>query len=137
MALCAHPSITSDLTPEQSFKYDTGILHASLSGNLILTLQYWITTRSILRTFTQDHQEASYDVLYFTPFSTDGAWTHLYPEHPISNTIYIRLNKTTTLTFPSLASLMSTSPTPATPPRHSYPSNQTVDPTTSLIILMH
>ena len=71
------------------------------------------------------------------PFSTEVAWTRLNPEHPISNTISVRLNKTTPPTFPLLDSSMSTSPTPATPPTHSSPSNQTVDPTTSLITLMH
>ena len=33
MALRAHPTITIDLTPEQAFQSDTGILHASLSAS--------------------------------------------------------------------------------------------------------
>ena len=64
-------------------------------------------------------------------------WTRLYPKKPVSNTISVRLNETTPPTFLSLALSMSTSPTPATPPTQSYPSNQTVDPTTTLIALMH
>ena len=137
MALHAHPTIPSDLTPMQAFDSDTGILHATLSDAPTLTLQYWVTKRLILPEFMQDRQEASYDVLYFTPFSTEAAWTRLYPENPILNTISVRLNETTPPFFPSLASSMSTSPTPATPPTYSYPSNKKVDPTTALIALMN
>ena len=89
MALSAPPTIPSNLTPEQAFEYDTTILHASSLEAPNLTLQYWITTRSILPTFTQDHQEADYDVLYFKSFSTEAAWTRLYPNQPISNTISV------------------------------------------------
>ena len=39
--------------------------------------------------------------------------------------------------FPSLASSMSTSPAPTTPPTQNSLSNQEVDPTTALIDLMH
>ena len=137
MALCVHPNIPSNLTPKQVFESNTGILHALLSGNMNLTLKYWITTRSILLTFTQYLQEAGYDVLSFTPFSSEAAWTRLYPEQAISNTISVQLNDTTPKTFPSLASSMSTSPTPATPQTHSSLSNQTMDPTMVLIALMH
>ena len=118
MALRAHPTILGDLAPKQAFKSDTTILHALSSGNQTLTLQYWITTRTILPMFTKYRQEAGYYVLYFTPFSAEFAWTHLYPEQVISNTISIRLNETNPPTFPSLASLISTSPTPTTPPTH-------------------
>ena len=59
--------IPSYLTPEKVFEYDTGILHASSSGDPNPTIQYWITTMSILPTFTQDRHEAVYDVLSFTP----------------------------------------------------------------------
>ena len=45
MALRAHPTIPSNLTPEQALESDTGILHESLSGDLTLTIQSWITTR--------------------------------------------------------------------------------------------
>ena len=89
MALRAHPTILSDLTPEQSFESDTGILYALSLGNPTITLQYWITTRSILPKFTQDRQEAGYDALYFNPFSSEAAWTRLYPEQAISNTISV------------------------------------------------
>ena len=41
-----------------------------------------------------------------------------------------------TPTFPSQASLMSTSPAPTTTPAHGSPSNQTADPKTALIALM-
>ena len=133
----AHSTIPRDLTPEQPFESDTGILHASSLSYPTLTLQYWITTRSILPAFTQDFQDSGYDILYFTPFSLEAVWTRLYPEQAISNTISVRLNETTPPTFPSLASSMSTSPTTRTPPTHSSPSNQTVEPTTALIALMH
>ena len=63
MALRSHPTIPSDLTPEQEFDFNTGILHASSSGDPTLTIQHWIKTRSILLMFTQYHQEAGYDVL--------------------------------------------------------------------------
>ena len=137
MELCAHPTIPSDLTPEQVFESDTGILHASSSGDPTLTIQYWITTRSILSTFTQDIQEAGYDFLYFNPFSSKAAWTRLYPEQAISNTISVRLHETNPPTFPSLASSISTSTAPTTTPTHNSPSNQTVEPTTALVALMH
>ena len=104
MALRTHPTIPSDLTTEQVFEYDTGILHALSSGHPTLTIQYCITTRSTLPTFTKYHQEAGYDVLYFTPFSSEAAWTRLYPEQDISNTIYVRLHETNPPTFLSLAS---------------------------------
>ena len=54
MDLRAHPTIPIDLTPEQLFESDTGILDALSSDVLTLSLQYWITTRSILPMFTQD-----------------------------------------------------------------------------------
>ena len=98
MALGAHPTIPSDLTQEQAFKSDTVILH-STSSETHLTLQYWITTQSILLTFTQDIRVAGFTIIYFTPFSSEEAWTRLYPEHPISNTISVRINKTTSPTF--------------------------------------
>ena len=87
--------------------------------------------------FMQDRQEAEYDVIYFTPFSSEAVWARLYLEQAISNTISIQINETNPPTFPSLASSMSTFPTPATPPTHISPSNQTVDPTTALVVLMH
>ena len=136
MTLCTHPTIPSDLTPEQALESDTGILHASLLYVPTLTLQYWITIRSILPNFTQDRQDAGYEVLYFTPFSTKAACTHLYPNKPVSNTISARHTDTAPPTFPYLASSMSTSPTPETPPSHNSPSNENVDPTTALIALM-
>ena len=54
-----------------------------------------------------------------------------------NNTIYVQLNKKNPTTFLSLASSISTSLTSETPPTHSSLSNQTVDPTTALIALMH
>ena len=69
--------------------------------------------------FTQYCQEAGYDILYFTLFSSEAAWARLYPEQAISNTISVRLNETNPPTYLSLASSMSTSLTPATPPTHS------------------
>ena len=72
MALRAHPTIPSNLTP----KSNTGILRPLSLGNLTLTLKYWITKSSTLLTFTQDHQEAGCNVLYFTMFSSEAAWTH-------------------------------------------------------------
>ena len=137
MVLRAHPTIPNDLTPDQSFESDTDILHASLSGDPTLTVRYWITARSILPKFTQYCQGDGYDVLSFTPFSSEAAWTCLNPKQAISNTISVRLIKKNPQTFSSLAALMSTSPVPKTAPEHSSPSNQTVDPTTALIALMH
>ena len=137
MMLCAHPTTPSNLTPKHAFEFDTGILCASSLSDRTLTIQYWITTRFILPTFTQDFQEAGYDVLYFTPFSSESVWTHLYPKQAILNIIYVRLNEMNPPSFPSLASLMSTSLATTTPPTHNYPSNETVDPATTLIALMH
>ena len=135
MALCTHPTILSNLTPEQAFKSDTGILHASFLDAPTLTLQYWITTGSILPKFTQDIQEAGYDVLYFTFFSTEAAWTRLYPDQPVLNTVSVRRTKTAPPTFPTLTSPMSTLLTPENPPNHIYPSKPAVNPTTALIVL--
>ena len=137
MALQAHPTIPSNLTPEQEFESDTGILHLSSSGSPTITFQYWITTRSIFRTFTQDRLEAGYNVLYFTPFSIKAVWTRLYPDQPITNMIFARLTATDPLPIPLSSSLMSTSPTPETPPSHNSPSNAPVNPTAALIALMH
>ena len=136
MALRAYPTIPSDLTQEQVFKSDTIILHTT-SSDTNLKLQYWITTRSILLTFAQDRREPGFTAIYFNPFSSKSAWTRLYPEYLISNTISVQLNETNLRTFLSLASSMSISPTPATPPTHSSLSNQTVEPTTALIALMN
>ena len=123
MALRVNPTIPINLTPEKVLEFNTGILHASSSGIMTLTFQYWIKTSSILPKFTQDLQEAGYNVIYFTPFSTKAVWTRLYHSQPISNTITSRLNETATPTFPSLALSISTSPAPVTPPNHNYPSN--------------
>ena len=136
MALRACPTIPSDLIHEQAFESNTSILHAT-SSDIHLTLQYWITTRSILPTFTQDRREAGFTTIYFNLFSSEAMWACLYPEHPISNTISVQLNETTPPTLPSLASSMPTSSTPVTPPTHIYPSNQAVDPITKLIAIMH
>ena len=136
MALCTHPTIPSNLTPEQAFESDTGILHEFSLDIPTLTLQYWIATRSILLKFTQDWQEAGYNVLYFTPFLNESTWTSLYTNQPVSNTISARLAETSPPTFPSLALSMSTSPTMGTSPSHNSPSNMPVDPTTALIELM-
>ena len=136
MALRAHRTIPRNLTSEKVFDSHTGILHALLSDALTLTLQYWITTRSILPTFKQDSQDSVYNVLYFNFFSTELVWTRLFSDQPVSNTISVQGNKTDPPTFPSLARSMSTSPTPATPPRHNSLSKPNVDPTTTLIPLM-
>ena len=75
--LQVHSTTLSDLTPNQEFESNNSILR-SLSPDIpTITLQYWITTRSILLTFMQDQQEAGYSVLYFTPFFTKEAWTRL------------------------------------------------------------
>ena len=62
MALRTHPMIPSELTPEQAFESNTGILHASSLGDPTLSVCYWITTRSILLTFTRNCLKAGYDV---------------------------------------------------------------------------
>ena len=136
MALRAQPMITSNLTPKQVFESDTGILHVLLSGDPTLTVRYWITTRSILPTFTWDRLEAGYNVISFTPFSSEAAWTRLHPEQAILNTISVRLNETNPQKIPSQASLMSTYTALTTPPAHGSLSNQTVDPTLALIDMM-
>ena len=115
VALQFHPTILRDLTPNQEFEPDTGILHASLSDAPTITFQYWITISSILPTFTQDRQEASYKVIYFTPFSTKAVWTRLYPDQPIPNTISARLTDMDTLLITYLSSSMSTDKTYNTP----------------------
>ena len=77
MVLRAHSTILSDLTNKQYFELDTGILNALSLGDPTLTIQYWITTRSILPTSTQYRQEDGYNVLYFTLSSSEVAWTRL------------------------------------------------------------
>ena len=89
MAPRDHSTIPSNLTQEQSLDSDTGILHASSSDTQTLTVHYWITNQYILPTFTQDIREAVYNTIYFTPFSSEAVWICLYPENPISNTIYV------------------------------------------------
>ena len=89
MALRAHPIIPSNLTQEQVFKSNTGILHMSSSDTQTPKIHYWITNQSILLTFTQDQQEAGYDIIYFTPSSSEAAWARLYPGKPISKTISV------------------------------------------------
>ena len=136
MALQSHHTILRYLTQEQSFESVTGILHVFLSDTPTLTLRYWITTRSILPMFSHDHQGYGYDIIYFTPFSSEAAQTRLYPENPISNTISVRRTKTTPPNLPSLALSMSTSLTPATHQSHNSLSNPTVNPTAALIALI-
>ena len=86
------PRFRSDLTPEQVFESDTGILHASLSGNPTLSVRYWIMTQSILPTFTRNRLESGYDVLSYTPFSSEAAWTRLHPNQAITNTTSVKIN---------------------------------------------
>ena len=135
MALHAHPTILIDLMPEQVLESDTGILHASSSGDLTLTVHYWITTRSILPIFARNRLEAGYDVISYTPFSSEPAWTRLHPDQAITNTISVQINKTNPQTITSQASSMSTSSAPTTPTAHGSSSN-TVDLTVALIALM-
>ena len=136
MALRGHLTILSDLTQEQVFESGNDILHASPLDTPNLTLHYWITTRSILPTFTQDWQDSGYNIIYFTPFSSEAAWTRICPKNPISNMISVWRTETTPPTLPSLGSSMSTSPKPETPPSHNSPSKPIFDPTTALIALM-
>ena len=136
MALCAHPTITSNLTPEQAFDSNTGIVHALLLGDQTLTVWYGIIKVSILLTFTRDRHKAGYDVLSFTLFYSEAAWTCLHTEQAVLNTISVRLREKNTQALLSQASLISTSPAPTTSPAHSSPWNKTVDPTTALIALM-
>ena len=135
MALRAHPTIPSDLTPEQAFDSNTGFLRASSSGNPTLSVRYWITTRLILQIFSRNRLEDGYDILYYTPFSSEAAWTHVHPDQAITNTISVQTNKTNTQTVTSQASLMSTSLAPITSTAHGSPPN-IVDPTVQLIALM-
>ena len=137
MVMRAHLTIPSDLTPEQAFDSNTGILHVSSSGDPTLTVCYWIRTRTILPTSTRDRLEVGYGVIPYTPFSLEAAWTRLHPHQAISNNISIQINKTNPQTIPSQASSMSTSSAPTTPPAHVSLSNNTVKPTLSLIALMH
>ena len=137
MALRAHPTIPSDLTQEKAFESNTSIIHALSSYTQNLTLYYLITTRSILPTFTQDKQGAGYGTIYFTLFYSEAACTRLYSKNQILNTISIRLYDTNPPTFPSLASWMSTYPSPTTPPTHNSLSNKIVESTTALIAIMH
>ena len=136
MALRAHPTIPSDLTPEQVFYFDTSILHALWSGMPTLIIRYWITKRFILLTFARDRLEAGYNLISYTPFSSEVAWTRLHTNQAISNTISIQINETNPQKIPSQASSISTSSAPTTPPAHSSTSNNTVDPTLALIALM-
>ena len=136
MALQVHPR-TSDLTPEQVFESENGILYSSLSNVTTINLHYWITTRSILPPFTQYWQEVGYNILYFTPFSTEAVWIRPYPYKPVNNTIYSRPTNTAPSSIPTLSSPMSTSSTPSTPPKQNYWSNAPANPTTGLIALMH
>ena len=78
-----------------------------------------------------------YSVIYFTPFSTEDAWTRLYSNQPVTNKISARLTATDPIPIPSHSSLMSTSPTLETPPIHNSPSNAPVDLMTEFIALMH
>ena len=135
MALRAHPRIPSDLRPEQVFKSNTGILRASSSVEPTLSVCYWITTQSILPTFTSNRLEAGYNILSYTQFSSETAWTRVHPDQAITNTISVQINETNPQTVTSQASSMSTSLAPTTPPAHGSPPN-TVDPTVQLIALM-
>ena len=136
MALQACPAIPIDLTPKQVFESGTVILHFLSLDAPTITFQYWITTRSIIPMFVQNCQEAGYNVLYFTPFSTKAAWTRLYPNQPVTNTIFNRLAAADPLPLPCRSFLMSTSPTPETPPSHNSLSNAPVKPTTALIAMI-
>ena len=131
------PYIPSDIIPKKAFESNNRILHELLLDVPTLTFKYWITTGSILLTFTKYHEEAGYDVLYFTPIWLKLAWKRLYPGQPISNKIYIKLTETAPQNFHSLASSMSTWLTPTTTPIHNYQSNAPVDPMTVRIALMH
>ena len=137
MALQVHPTIPIDLTPEQAFEYDNGILHALLSEAPTITIQYWIMTRSIIPTFMQDQREAGYNILYFNPFLTKAAWTRLYPDQPFTNTISARLADMDSLTISSLSFSVSTLPTPVTPSKRDYTSNDPANPMAALITLMN
>ena len=68
---------------------------------------------------------------------TEAAWKCLYPDEPVTNMISARLTKTSPLAIPSLSSLISISPTPATPPPHNSPSNVPVNLTIALIASIH
>ena len=82
VALRAHPTVPRNLTPEQAFKSDTGVLHDLSSGDPTLSVRYWITNISILQTFARNRLEAGYDIIYYTPFSSEAARTHVHPLRP-------------------------------------------------------
>ena len=135
MALRDKPTIPSDIMPEQVFESNNGILHALSSGDPTLSVCYWITTWSILQTFDRNRLESGYDILSYTPFSSEAAWTCVHPDQEIKNTISVQTNEKNTQTVTSQASLMSASLAPTTPPAHGSPPN-TVDPTVQLIVVM-
>ena len=135
MDLHDHPMIPSDLTPKQAFESETGIIRASSSGDLSLSVRYWITTQSILQTFSSNRLKAGYDILSYTPFSSEAAWTRVHPYQAITNTISVQINETNPQTVTSQASSMSTSLASTTPPAHGSPPN-TADQTVQLIALM-
>ena len=135
MALRAHPTIPSNLTPEQAFDSNTGVLNSLSSGNPTISVCYWITTLLILPTFAINRLEAGYDILHYTPFSSEAEWTRIHPDQVITKTIYVQTNETTPHTVTSQASSMSTSLAPKIPTAHGSPPN-IVDPTVQIIALM-
>ena len=135
MVLRAHPTIPRDLTPEQACESDTDVLHASLLGDLTLRVRYWIMTRSILQTFASNRLKAGYDKLFYTPFSSEAAWTRVHPDKVITNTISVQTNEANPQTVTSRASSMSTSLDLTTPTSQCSPTN-IVNPTVQLIALI-
>ena len=45
-------------------------------------------------TFARNRLEAGYDVLSYTSFSLEAAWTRVHPEQAITNTISVQANET-------------------------------------------
>ena len=108
----------------------------NFSGKPTLTIYYWITAQSTIPTFARDRLRAGYNVLSYTPFSPEAAWTRLHPDQIFSNTISVHINKTNPQKTPSQTLSMSKSSAPTKPPAHGSPSNNTVDPTLALIALI-
>ena len=91
MVLRVHLTIPSNVTPEQAFESNTGILHALLLVELTLSVCYWITTGLILPTFALNCLKAGYYILSYTPFSSEAVWTRVHINQEITNTISVQI----------------------------------------------
>ena len=136
VALQFHPTILRDLTPNQAFEPDTGILHASLSDAPTITFQYWINKFNSSYVHARSTGGKLQSYLFYSFFDQSGVDTPLswstHPQHDLRQTHRYGYS---TYHLPFFFNVNRQNL--QYPPSDNHPSKAPVDSKSVIILLMH